>query len=148
VDLPAGRPVWVHADELAAAEAAGARFGYHPAVLAAPVAWRTFRGDVSPFAGVRLLETPGHSRGHVSVLVEMDEARLLVTGDAAPTVRSLAERVLPGLHVDAVAAAASLDRLIGLWRAGAVPLPSHDPAFWEERRLLRFERSSATPPVG
>ncbi|GIW09286.1 MAG: hypothetical protein KatS3mg061_0343 [Dehalococcoidia bacterium] len=130
VDLPAGVPAWVHAAELAAAQAAGARLGYHPSILTAAVAWRSFVGDQQPLAGVALIETPGHSRGHVSVLITLGEQRYLVTGDAAPTVRNLSDRLLPGLHVDRTAAAASLDRLIALWRSGASPLPSHDPAFW------------------
>lgn len=141
VDLPPATPVWVHADEFAAAQTAGAHFGYHPSILAAPVAWCLFRGDESPCAGVQVIETPGHTRGHVSAIVEVGEHRLLLTGDAAPTRRNLREGLPPGLAVDRPAAARSLERLVQIWRAGAIPLPSHDPAFWSEQseRVVRFE---------
>jgi N-acyl homoserine lactone hydrolase len=141
VDLPRGTPVWVHADEFQAAHQAGARLGYHPSVLAAPVAWRLFRGEESPSAGVHLIETPGHTPGHISALVAVGDRRLLVTGDAAPTRRNLREGLPPGLAVDRPAAARSLQRLVGAWQTGAIPLPSHDPAFWSEQseRFVRFE---------
>jgi glyoxylase-like metal-dependent hydrolase (beta-lactamase superfamily II) len=39
---------------------------------------------------VRLLPTPGHTPGHVCVLVEMDGYQLLITGDCLYTLRHLA----------------------------------------------------------
>lgn len=146
VDLPSATTVWVHATELAAAKEAGERSGYHPSLLAAPVAWQLYRGDTTPLDGVLLIETPGHTLGHVSVIVQVGTTQLLLTGDAAPTGRSLRERLLPGLHVDTAAAARSLERLIQVWREGAIPLPSHDPQFWADQPadIVRFEIQRST----
>lgn len=142
VDLPPGVPVWVHQNELDAARVARSRQGYHAATLDAPVAWRPFHAGQTPIDGVALIETPGHTRGHCSALVQLGAARYLVSGDAAPTIRNLEERIAPGLQVDAAAALASLDVIIAEWRAGAVVLPSHDPDFWRAEPVMRFSASS------
>lgn len=76
--------------------------------------WRTvdFDGDdVNSFAGfgrtldlfgdgtVRLAYTPGHTLGHMSVILRTSEAEFLVAGDAAYTMRTLEESALPyGAH--------------------------------------------------
>lgn len=39
-------------------------------------------GEAEVVAGVRVIPSPGHARGHQSVLVEMDADRLLLCGDA------------------------------------------------------------------
>lgn len=49
---------------------------------------------------VRLLSTPGHSRGHVSVLIESGGATGLVTGDAAHTPIQFAYPELAASRVD------------------------------------------------
>ena len=40
------------------------------------------RGDVEIVKGVHVLQTPGHTPGHQSVLVETSEGTILLTGDA------------------------------------------------------------------
>ena len=34
--------------------------------------------------GVSVLETPGHTKGHMSVLAEIDGEKVLIAGDALP----------------------------------------------------------------
>src|SRR5581483_9270587 len=46
--------------------------------------------DLFGDGSVRLLPTPGHTPGHLCVVVEMDGYRLLVTGDCLYTLRHLA----------------------------------------------------------
>ena len=76
--------------------------------------WRTvdFDGDeVSSFAGfgrtldlfgdgsVRLAYTPGHTLGHMSVVLRIEGGEFLVAADAAYTMRTLRESVMPyGAH--------------------------------------------------
>jgi glyoxylase-like metal-dependent hydrolase (beta-lactamase superfamily II) len=72
--------------------------------------WRTIDFDadaVNSFAGfgrsldlfgdgsIRLVSTPGHTLGHVSVVLRTREGEFLVTGDAAYTMRTLRESVMP-----------------------------------------------------
>lgn len=143
VDLPAGLPVYVHAEELATAQAMVNRRGYHPSVLEAQVNFQTYRGACEPVEGIMAMETPGHTHGHVSVIIQAGTARYLATGDAAPTVRNLEERLRPGLYMNLGAAGDSLDKLIGVWQAGAWPIPSHDPRYWqhESTDLIQFVSS-------
>jgi N-acyl homoserine lactone hydrolase len=95
-----------------AAATSGLTKGYVQSLIDHPVDWRTvdFDGrDVASFArsfartldlfgdgSVRLLATPGHSPGHMSVLVRLASGgELLLTGDAAFARRSLDETLVP-----------------------------------------------------
>ena len=53
--------------------------------------------DVMP--GLRIIQTPGHTPGHQSVLVTTDEGVLCVTGDAACMMENLTLPTPPGTHV-------------------------------------------------
>ena len=73
------------------------------------------RGDVELFPGITLFETPGHSGGHYSLMVELQGRRpMIFTGDAAMTPRSVAEVIVGGFHLDPVKATRSLQRLQSL----------------------------------
>ncbi len=48
-------------------------------------AWVLHEGEAAPLPGVRLRPTPGHTRGHQSVIVEGRERTLLFLGDVMPT---------------------------------------------------------------
>jgi glyoxylase-like metal-dependent hydrolase (beta-lactamase superfamily II) len=77
---------------------------------------------------VLLLPTPGHSPGHLSVLVRRDEDRVLLTGDAVYSERQLMAGAIDGIALDARAARDSVARLRSLTaQAPTVVLPSHDP---------------------
>ena len=81
----------------------------------------TAAGDVT------LLATPGHSLGHLSVLVE-GEPRILFAGDASYTQQLLLDGVLDGVAPDAAAHGRSQARLRQLVaERPTVYLPSHDP---------------------
>jgi N-acyl homoserine lactone hydrolase len=82
---------------------------------------------------IRLLSTPGHTRGHMSVLLCLDDRRaLLVVGDAAYTRRSIDEQLLPLLSADDRASRESLERLKAFegQEPQALMVPSHDPEAW------------------
>jgi glyoxylase-like metal-dependent hydrolase (beta-lactamase superfamily II) len=86
----------LHEDDLrylvdpASPDGAGTRFS-RSRVLPVRDAGRleTFSGEHEPLPGIRMLPTPGHTPGHCSVLIASGPGRLLITGDATPTVAHL-----------------------------------------------------------
>ena len=81
--------------------------------------------DTEIAKGVRLVHTPGHSDGSMSVFVEADR-RYAIVGDAAPLKDNFTKRIIPALHTDAEAARASLEN-IAEW--ADVVVPGHDKPF-------------------
>ena len=70
------------------------------------------RGDFEVAPGVWLMETPGHSAGHYSLLVYLKERKpMLFTGDVAMTPRNLEIMCLGSFHLDPMRALASLQRV-------------------------------------
>jgi len=86
---------------------------------------------------VRLISTPGHTVGHMSVLLRVaGDRRVLVVGDAAYTLRNIREEILPLLTGDDEASVRSV-REIRTFSEGepeAILVPSHDPSAWHELR--------------
>ena len=81
--------------------------------------------DTEIAKGVRLVHTPGHSDGSMSVFVEADR-RYAIVGDAAPLKDNFTKRIIPALHTNAEAARASLEK-IAEW--ADVIVPGHDKPF-------------------
>ena len=96
-------------------------------------AWHTLTGDHDVFGdgSVLLLLTPGHTPGHLSMLVRLPDGPLLLTGDATH-LRAGWERMLPmGFDYSTDRAVASLQRLARLADAtGARVWINHDPDDW------------------
>jgi N-acyl homoserine lactone hydrolase len=133
--------VVVHARELEAARAAEnpATSGYVRADYDRPeLRWQPFTGDLDLFGDgvVRLLETPGHAAGHVSLLIQLPETGpVLLTADAADNRDQWEGRA----HVRALhsreQAARSMQRLHELAeQTGALKVFGHDPENWAELR--------------
>ena len=84
---------------------------------------------------VRLVSTPGHTVGHMSLLVRLADGRsVLVAGDAAYTRRSIEEQRLPLFTADDRRSAATL-RELGAFTAAeprAIVVPTHDPDAWRD----------------
>jgi N-acyl homoserine lactone hydrolase len=77
--------------------------------------------------GVRAVWTPGHTPGHVSIVVEGDPP-LLIAGDASYRLDLLMDGRIDGVAPDDAAARDSVFRLRSFVQAtGAVCLPTHDP---------------------
>lgn len=90
----------------------------------------TSRGDV------RIVATPGHTPGHLSVVVEGEPA-LLLAGDASYSQALLVARRLDGISPDPSLALRTMDRILALARERPlVYLPSHDPEAEGRLRLL------------
>lgn len=73
--------------------------------------------EIAP--GVRLVHTPGHTPGSMSVFVEGDQ-RYVIAGDAVPLQDNLTKMVPPALNCDPQAALDSL-RKIAAWADYVVP---------------------------
>jgi 4-pyridoxolactonase len=87
-------------------------------------------GDIEIADGLRLFETPGHTAGHYSLLVELaDQPSMIFAGDAAYTYENLERLIVGGFHLDPTAAVESLRRLKRLARAHDAQIyPSHEMA--------------------
>jgi glyoxylase-like metal-dependent hydrolase (beta-lactamase superfamily II) len=115
------------------------------------------RSPVGPFAEslpvtrdgrVRIVPTPGHTRGHASVIVEGDHETLFLAGDASYSEALMHAGIAGGVASDPRSARASLAaaRTFCL-DTGAIYLPSHDPA--SGRRLRdRLRTSELAVPAG
>jgi glyoxylase-like metal-dependent hydrolase (beta-lactamase superfamily II) len=84
---------------------------------------------------MRLISTPGHTPGHQSVLLRLEDGRqVLVVGDAAYTLRSIREQVLPMRTADDDASRRSLRELkaFAVQAPDAIVVPTHDPDAWRQ----------------
>jgi glyoxylase-like metal-dependent hydrolase (beta-lactamase superfamily II) len=91
--------------------------------------------DLFGDGSIRLLSTPGHTPGHQSVLLELEDGRTaLIAGDAAYTLRNIREQLLPLFTADDRASRQSL-RTLGAFvqaRPDAILVPTHDPDAWRQ----------------
>ena len=100
--------------------------------------WRTWEGELDLFGdgAIRLLPTPGHSAGHVSVLLQLDHTGpVLLTADAVDNRAQWDGSMRPRALHSAEQAGRSRERLIEL--AGELdPLIvfGHDPDNWSQLR--------------
>ncbi|MDQ1598861.1 MAG: N-acyl homoserine lactone hydrolase [Actinomycetota bacterium] len=90
--------------------------------------------------GIRLIQTPGHSRGHQSVLVNTAQGVLCIAGDAACVMENFTVPTPPGGLTSAEQALDSLERMREL---SDVVLMNHDP----ELSKFQSEAFPAMPEV-
>ena len=129
--------VVVHARELEAARASVSPLesGYVRADFDRPeLRWQTTDGELDLFGDgtIRLLETPGHSAGHMSVLLALPQTGpVLLTGDASDNLAQWEGRADPRAYWSAEHAAQSLQLLRNVaMETGALPVFGHDPENW------------------
>jgi glyoxylase-like metal-dependent hydrolase (beta-lactamase superfamily II) len=79
--------------------------------------------------GVRIVHTPGHTMGSVSVFVKADQ-RYAIAGDAVPKYGNFEKMVPPRINVDEKLALESIKMII---RYADVIIPGHDPPFITNR---------------
>jgi N-acyl homoserine lactone hydrolase len=127
-ELP-GCEVHVHRDELAAAQS-GLDHGVFADELQGCAQWRQQTGEYRVSEGVHALATPGHTAGHMSLLIELPKGRpVILCGDAADLTENLRDEVAPGYcwKDDEALALSSIRRLKSLALAeGAQLWPNHD----------------------
>ena len=105
--------------------------------------------DLIGDGSVLLISTPGHTRGHMSVLLRVAGGRrVMIVGDAVYTLRNLREEILPLLTYDDDLYLRSLRELKAFSEGEpeAILVPSHDPEAWRELRAVTpsAERAAAT----
>lgn len=135
--------VHVHERELdAAREPADGAYFADEALLDVPQL-RLHAGDYQLCPGVTVTETFGHTAGHMSVLLELEQGQpVLLAGDAADLRENLEAEVAPGLchRNDPAPALASIRKLKALAREARAQLwPNHDLEFF--RALPPFPAS-------
>jgi N-acyl homoserine lactone hydrolase len=98
--------------------------------------WGAFRHTIDLFGdgSVRLLSTPGHSAGHLSVLLKLRDRLALLAGDALYTMRTLEQEHHPWQLGDARAYGESIACIAAFARAhpDALLLPGHDLQAWQQ----------------
>jgi N-acyl homoserine lactone hydrolase len=147
-DFPAAT-VLISAPEWRAANARGASLqGYSAAQMDARLSYRTvdFHGPAAhargPFeraldlfgdGSLTLLDTPGHSAGHLAVLARLREREALIAGDAIYTIATLREARRPWHSQSRKAFEHSLRALQAYDREhpDALIVPGHDMSHWE-----------------
>ena len=99
---------------------------------------------------MRLISTPGHTVGHMSVLLRVaGDRRVLVVGGAAYTLRNIREEILPLLTADDETSVQSLRELKAFADSEpeAILVPSHDPSAWHEASPRGGETMMAWAPA-
>jgi len=95
--------------------------------------------DLLGDGSIRLLYTPGHTKGHVSILLRLEGGRqAMLVGDAAYTLRNIRDVTLPLLTADDDASLRTLRALNAFAEQNpeAILVPSHDPVAWHALRSL------------
>ncbi|AOV15985.1 MBL fold metallo-hydrolase [Acidihalobacter aeolianus] len=132
-----GAEIHVHRREWEAARAQ-ADEAYFQDDFAGDYRWRYADGEYELAPGVRAIESPGHTAGHMSLYVELPKGPpIILAGDAADLTENLEDEIAPGLCWQdredmAVASIRKLKRTAQ--ETGAVLWPNHDMAFWRSRK--------------
>lgn len=90
--------------------------------------------DLLGDGSIRLVDTPGHTLGHLSVLLQLEGRQALIVGDALYTLRNMREDLRPLRVVDDE----GYDRSVAQIRAfetahpDAFLVPTHDAGVWEQ----------------
>jgi glyoxylase-like metal-dependent hydrolase (beta-lactamase superfamily II) len=72
-----------------------------------------------------VMETPGHTRGSITIIVECPEV-YAVTGDALPLEDNYKQWVPPGINIDPALALKSMERIV---KTARCIIPGHDKMF-------------------
>lgn len=86
-------------------------------------------GEIAP--GISVIQTPGHTLGHQSVLVDTAQGKACIAADACFFYRNLDQDIGPGFNCSLIDALASLAKLRRLKEEGVIILPGHEPQLFE-----------------
>jgi N-acyl homoserine lactone hydrolase len=106
--------------------------------------------DLLGDGSVRLVSTPGHSAGHMSVLVQTaDRGEVMIVGDAVYTLKSLREQIKPFRVANERRYLDSVRQLRAYAAANpdATLVPTHDPDAWREYAAADREAPTGIEPV-
>jgi len=85
--------------------------------------------------GVSIVETPGHTKGHISVLVEEDQEKLLLAGDAMPDGGTISRGLPYNIFWDVSDARDSVEKMVDISK---VFYPGHDRPFRLEEETINY----------
>lgn len=129
------------------------RFAYAPHPILAPtykkslltgINFQVVKGYLELFPGIELIPTPGHTPGTMSVAVNTEKGKAVITGfcslqenfgppaGASEELRELTPIVAPGIHLNAVDGFESVLLVKGM---ADIVLACHDPFFLEPRTI-------------
>lgn len=134
-------PILVQREELSFAREPPVyqRLIYVPADFEHDLHWREIEGDHDIFGDGRLiaLSTPGHTRGHQSLMVRLDSGQtVILLADATYLLAKMRERALPAVVWSPDAMVASWERIEALEREhDALLIATHDLDYRERVRL-------------
>jgi N-acyl homoserine lactone hydrolase len=99
--------------------------------------FRAMQGEYTLMPGLHAVSTPGHTAGHMSMLIELPQgAPILLAGDAADLQENLDDEIAPGTlwQGQEALALASIRKLKALASEhGACIWPNHDWGFYQSR---------------
>ncbi len=77
---------------------------------------------------VIIVPTPGHTPGHISVMVKSEDVTYFLAGDTSYTESLLLDRTVDGVSPNAAVTLATMERILGFANSHPlIYLPSHDP---------------------
>ena len=104
---------------------------------------------VTKASDVLIVPTPGHTPGHVSVVLNTEDATFFLAGDTSYSERLLIERIPDGVSPRASVAIGTMDRILRLGDSRPlVYLPTHDPESVERLAEKRTLGESLMPTLG
>ena len=131
--------VHVHKKELEAAKAL-ADEAYFAEDFDCPINWKIYDCEYDLTPGVRAIETPGHTAGHMSMMIELPKGKpILLAGDAADLSENLEKEIAPGLcwQDNEEMAIQSIRKLKELAKhTGAQLWPNHDMKYFESKNCF------------
>ncbi|MDR1954826.1 MAG: MBL fold metallo-hydrolase [Candidatus Methanoplasma sp.] len=101
----------------------------HPDEHGKIVGAKLLETDKELVPGVRIMHTPGHTKGSISVFIKADK-RYVIAGDAVPRYGNYEKMTPPAINIDADLAVESIKLIT---RYADVIIPGHDPPFLVER---------------
>ncbi len=87
--------------------------------------WNFLDGDAEIFPGLRVITTPGHTRGLQSALFDIDGGPLCVSGDAANVAENINDNLEPNLLTSPAQVYESFKKIR---RSAKLILPGHEPS--------------------
>lgn len=102
------------------------------------VDWMILEGDKEPQfdlfrdGKIIILFTPGHTPGHQSVLLSLNNTgSMLLAADSCYTTENLDEDILPGLVAEPVETVKTIEKFRIMRAQGVKVITGHDPVVWE-----------------
>ena len=127
--------IHVHQAEMLAAEQP-ADEAYFAEDFSGDYHWRMQSGEYDLVPGVRAIESPGHTAGHMSMMIELPKGPpIILAGDAADLQENLTEEIAPGLcwHNREDMAIESIRKLKDIAiHTGSQLWPNHDIEFYRQ----------------